>query len=100
LPPESLVSPSRPASGCRLALTRDGELEHQRLLDWEKEFIHALEETASSEATTWSQDKASSQAERLVALPDLTAEAIRTLVPADLPREAPTERSGLHGMYL
>jgi SpoVK/Ycf46/Vps4 family AAA+-type ATPase len=46
------------------------------------------------------EEAVSIQAERLIDLPVLTPEVIRTLVPEDLPREPPPDTPRLQGMYL
>jgi hypothetical protein len=46
------------------------------------------------------EEATSIQAERLIDLPLLTPEIIRTLLPEDLPTEAPADPRRLQGMYL
>jgi hypothetical protein len=46
------------------------------------------------------EEAVSIQAERLIDLPELTPDVIRTLVAEDLPREPPTDTPRLQGMYL
>ena len=46
------------------------------------------------------EEATSIQAERLIDLPMLTPEIIRTLLPEDLPTEAPADPRRLQGMYL
>ena len=46
------------------------------------------------------EEATSIQAERLIDLPLLTPEIIRTLLPEDLPSEPPVDLPKLQGMYL
>ena len=46
------------------------------------------------------EEATSIQAERLIDLPTLTPEIIRTLLPEDLPADAPADPRRLQGMYL